>query len=164
MSKKGNILVEPSHESKRGKYGLITTLWNRDIVEVLFKNAKEELLKQGVHKENIFHLEVPGAFELPLSAKRLGKRKDIDAIIALGAIIKGETPHFDMIANSCATGLINVSFGSGKIISISSFSFAVSQRILLEIEAVVVISSICGKDTNSDFTPYSLILVASLLE
>ena len=53
MSKKGNILVEPSHESKRGKYGLITTLWNRDIVEVLFKNAKEELLKQGVHKENI---------------------------------------------------------------------------------------------------------------
>ena len=114
MSKKGNILVEPSHESKKGKYGLITTLWNRDIVEVLFKNAKEELLKQGVHKENIFHLEVPGAFELPLSAKRLGKRKDIDAIIALGAIIKGETPHFDMIANSCATGLINVSLDINK--------------------------------------------------
>ena len=67
-----------------------------------------------MHKENIFHLEVPGAFELPLSAKRLGKRKDIDAIIALGAIIKGETPHFDMIANSCATGLITVSLEINK--------------------------------------------------
>ena len=114
MSKKGNILIEPSDLSKRGKYGLITTQWNKDIVEVLFKNAEKELLKRGVNKENIFHLEVPGAFELPLSAKKMGERKDIDAIIALGAIVKGETPHFDVIANSCATGLINVSLEINK--------------------------------------------------
>ncbi len=114
MSKKGNILIEPSEESKRSKYVLITTQWNKDIVEILFKNAEKELLKKGVHKKNILHLEVPGAFELPLSAKKFGERKDIDAIIALGAIIKGETPHFDMIANSCAAGLINVSLEINK--------------------------------------------------
>src|SRR5207344_3461321 len=66
----------------------------------------EALKKAGAERHQVFH--VPGAFELPLAAKRLAQRGEFDAIIALGAVIRGETPHFDFVAGEAARGLQQV--------------------------------------------------------
>ena len=59
-------------------------------------------------------VRVPGAYELPVVAKKVAARSDIDAVIALGAVIRGATPHFDYVAGQCAAGLSSVALGSGK--------------------------------------------------
>jgi len=113
MSKKGKIIMKPSDASISSRYAIIYTQWNKDIVDILLENTEEALLERNVSANNIHKLEVPGAFELPLAAKKIAKG-NFDAIIALGCIIRGETPHFDFIANSCASGLIKVSLEINK--------------------------------------------------
>ncbi len=104
---KGFEVKEITEKAKQGKYGIVYTSWNVDIVQDLLNETKKELLNQGVHEKNIVIKEVPGAFELPLAAQLLAK-ENVSSVIALGAIIKGDTPHFDFISNSCLNGLQNV--------------------------------------------------------
>tara|TARA_B100000965_G_C19369930_1_gene659854 strand:+ start:296 stop:757 length:462 start_codon:yes stop_codon:yes gene_type:complete len=104
---KGFEVKEITEKAKQGKYGIVYTSWNVDIVQDLLNETKKELLNQGVHEKNIVIKEVPGAFELPLAAQLLAK-ENASSVIALGAIIKGDTPHFDFISNSCLNGLQNV--------------------------------------------------------
>ena len=96
-----------TEKAKRGKYGIVYTSWNADIVQNLLNETKNELLNQGVLEKNIIVKEVPGAFELPLAAQFL-VLEEASAVISLGAIIKGDTPHFDFISNACLDGLQNV--------------------------------------------------------
>ena len=104
---KGFEVKEITEIAKQGKYGIVYTSWNADIVQDLLNETKKELLNQGVHEKNIIVKEVPGAFELPLAAKFL-VLEEASAVISLGAIIKGDTPHFDFISNACLDGLQNV--------------------------------------------------------
>ena len=104
---KGFEVKEITEKAKQGKYGIVYTSWNVDIVQDLLNETKKELLNQGVHEKNIVIKEVPGAFELPLAAQLLAK-ENVSSVIALGAIIKGDTPHFDFISNACLNGLQNV--------------------------------------------------------
>ena len=104
---KGFEVKEITEKAKQGKYGIVYTSWNVDIVQDLLNETKKELLNQGVHEKNIVIKEVPGAFELPLAAQLLAK-ENASSVIALGAIIKGDTPHFDFISNACLNGLQNV--------------------------------------------------------
>ena len=99
--------------SINSKYGLLSTQWNKFVVDVMLENAERELRSKGVTQENIVKIEVPGAYELPLAAKRM-LEQDIDAVIALGAVIKGDTPHFDFVSSSCANGLTRVSLDANK--------------------------------------------------
>lgn len=84
---------------------IVSTRWNDDIVDRLVDGALDVLTDCGVDEDDITHVRVPGAFELPLAVDRLAEGGQYDGIIALGAVIRGETPHFDYVAGECAKGL-----------------------------------------------------------
>ena len=105
---KGLEISNISEKSSQGSYGIVYTSWNADVVQDLLNETKKELLKQGVDEKNIAIKEVPGAFELPLATQFLAEEKEISAVISLGAIIRGDTPHFDFISSACIEGLQNV--------------------------------------------------------
>ena len=105
---KGLEIRNISEKSRQGCYGIVYTSWNADVVQDLLNEAKKELLNQGVDEKNIAIREVPGAFELPLATQFLAEEKEISAVISLGAIIRGDTPHFDFISSACIEGLQNV--------------------------------------------------------
>ncbi len=83
-------------------------MWNQDITSALKEGAIDRLLHLGVKLNNIFLLDVPGAFELPLAASQLFKQKHCDGVIALGCVIKGDTPHFDFVCQGATQGIMSV--------------------------------------------------------
>lgn len=90
------------------KIAIAVGRFNGFLVESLVEGALDALLRHGVQGQNIDVVRVPGAFELPLTAKRLANAGKYDAIVVLGAIIRGSTPHFDIVANESAKGLSHV--------------------------------------------------------
>ncbi len=96
------------------KFALIVSAWNEEITEALYQGARQALLKLGATKSGIIRKDVPGSYELPLGAQRMAKRKDIDAVICLGCVIQGETPHFDYICQAVANGIMRINLDSGK--------------------------------------------------
>lgn len=90
------------------KIGIVISEWNSEITEALLSGTYSTLLDLGAKKENIIVKYTPGSFELPIGAQRLAKRKEIDAVICLGCVIQGETPHFDYICQAVAYGLTEV--------------------------------------------------------
>ena len=102
-----------SEKAKKASYGIVFTAWNADIVQELLHEAKKELTNQGVNENNIVIKEVPGAFELPLAAKVVAEVNNVSCVISIGAIIKGDTPHFDFISQACLDGLQNIAIETG---------------------------------------------------
>ncbi len=88
--------------------GIVVSEWNSEITEALYKGAYETLLKHGVKKNNIFKRYVPGTFELTLGAQFFAEYSDVDAIIALGCVIQGETKHFDYICQGVTKGITDM--------------------------------------------------------
>ena len=78
------------------------------------EGAEDALLRHGVEADDISLYKVPGAFEIPVVAKALAEKSDFDAVICLGAIIRGATPHFDFVAAEASKGIAQVSMSSGK--------------------------------------------------
>ena len=76
---------------------IVVAEWNEEITEALFEGAYSSLLEHGFSKKNILRKNVPGAYELSLGALWMAEKKNIDAVICLGCVIQGETPHFDYI-------------------------------------------------------------------
>jgi 6,7-dimethyl-8-ribityllumazine synthase len=99
----GNLVAEG------GKFCLVASRFNSFIVEQLENGAIDALVRHGVAKENITLVKAPGAFELPMVIQRVAASKKYDAIVALGAVIRGGTPHFDYVAGECVKGLAQVS-------------------------------------------------------
>ena len=95
-------------------FGIIVAEWNSEITESLYTGAVETLLQNGVKKENITRKTVPGSYELTLGAQWLSKVPSIDAVICLGCVIQGETPHFDYICQAVAQGITNVAIKYDK--------------------------------------------------
>ncbi len=92
-------------DASQMKFGIVVARWNEQITGALFDGAYNALIENGVKPENIIKLEVPGSFELTFGAKTLLENTDVDAVIAIGAIIRGETPHFDYISQGVTSGL-----------------------------------------------------------
>jgi 6,7-dimethyl-8-ribityllumazine synthase len=88
--------------------------FNDLITERLLKGAVDGLTRHGVVEDDITVVWAPGSFELPLVAKRMAERDDIDAVIALGAVIRGATGHYDHVAGQCAGGLQRAQLDTGK--------------------------------------------------
>lgn len=109
---KGFDKIEVSDIAKQGTYSIVYTSWNSQIINDLLQETKKELISQGVSDKNIILKEVPGAFELPLAAQKCAENSS--SVIALGAIIKGDTPHFDFISSSCIGGLQDVALKTNK--------------------------------------------------
>ena len=103
--------------AKELKFGIVVSRFNDFITKKLLDGALDALMGHGASEQNIEVVRVPGAFEIPLAAKKLAKKKSIDAVICLGAIIRGATPHFEYIASEAANGVASVSLETGMPIS-----------------------------------------------
>ena len=95
------------------RFALIASRFNDSIVENLVRGAIDALLRHGASEKQIEVIRVPGAFDLPLIARRAAASRRFDAVIALGAVIRGATPHFDLVAGQCAAGLARASEDTG---------------------------------------------------
>lgn len=92
---------------------ILAARFNELIVRSLVDGAVDALKRHGAAETDIHIVRVPGAFELPLAARQLAKSRRYDGITALGAVIRGQTPHFDFVCNECAAGLNRVSLEYG---------------------------------------------------
>lgn len=106
--------VDSNLKLAKKKFAIIVAEWNEDITEALYEAAVTSLIAHGVRKENIRRKNVPGTFELSLGALWMGEEKHIDAVICLGCVIQGETPHFDYICQAVAYGLTEASLKTRK--------------------------------------------------
>tara|TARA_B100001250_G_C19701846_1_gene745135 strand:- start:594 stop:1067 length:474 start_codon:yes stop_codon:yes gene_type:complete len=112
MKAKANLYHLSSDSAKGKKFGIVRSVWNDTITKRLYDGCYTTLIKHGAIKNHIKTLEVPGSFELIYGGKRMAEQSDIDSIIVIGSIIKGETPHFDFISQSVANGIkdLNILF------------------------------------------------------
>jgi 6,7-dimethyl-8-ribityllumazine synthase len=115
----GFTVLEGTPLGNRRSVGVVVSRFNGGVTNLLLRRALDALVDAGVSQEAITVMPVPGAFELPLAAMALAKTRRYACIVALGAIVRGETPHFDYVASECASGLqlagietgVPVSFG-----------------------------------------------------
>ena len=106
-------IVEGSLQYKKGRFAIVVARFNGFIVESLVAGAMDTLLRHGVAASDITVVRVPGAFELPVTVQKLAQTDGYNAIIALGAVIRGATPHFDIVANESAKGLSAIALDHG---------------------------------------------------
>ncbi len=106
--------IEGSHNNATARYVIAVARFNSFIVDHLLEGAIDVLRKHGVMDKDITVIKVPGAFELPLVIQKIVADKEYDAVIALGAVIRGGTPHFEYVAAECVKGLGQVSLASSK--------------------------------------------------
>ncbi len=99
------------------RFALVAARFNDFVVEVLVRGALDALKRHGVAEKQIEIVRVPGAFDIPIIARKLAMSQRYDALIALGAVIRGQTPHFDYVAGECASGIARISLESGVPIS-----------------------------------------------
>ncbi|EPR44772.1 6,7-dimethyl-8-ribityllumazine synthase [Desulfovibrio sp. X2] len=105
--------IEGQLDAKGLSFAIVAARFNDFVVDKLVGGAVDYLVRHGGDKEKITLLRVPGAFEIPLTAKRLAQKGGYDAIICLGAVIRGSTPHFDYVAAECTKGMAHVSLEHG---------------------------------------------------
>ena len=94
---------------KGGKFGIVFSRFNSYIGESLLQGAIDTLVRHGGKQQDITVVRVPGAYELPIAAQRMARSKKYDAIIAIGIVIRGGTPHFEYVAGEATKGLAQVS-------------------------------------------------------
>ena len=104
--------IEGDFVTVAGNYALVVGRFNSFVVESLLEGAIDTLKRHGIKDEQIEIIRAPGAFELPLAVKKLADKGKYDAIIALGAVIRGGTPHFEYVAGECVKGIAQVALDS----------------------------------------------------
>lgn len=102
-------VIEGDFSASTAKFTIVVARFNGFVVEGLLTGAIDALTRHGVSPNNITIVRVPGAFEMPLAVKKVAIKKESDAIITLGAVIRGGTPHFDFVAGECASGIARIS-------------------------------------------------------
>ena len=115
----GYTVLEGTPLGNKRSVGVVVSRFNGGVTNLMLRNALDALIEAGVSPDGITVMPVPGAFELPLAAMALAKTRRYAAIVALGAIVRGDTPHFEFVAAECASGLqlagietgVPVSFG-----------------------------------------------------
>jgi len=109
--------VEGDLNAKGLKFGIVVGRFNGFIGERLLDGAIDAIKRHGGEENNITVVRVPGAFEIPLIAKKLAETGKVDAVICLGAVIRGATPHFDYVASEVSKGIAQVSLDAGLPVS-----------------------------------------------
>jgi 6,7-dimethyl-8-ribityllumazine synthase len=95
------------------RFAIVVSRFNEEITEGLLQGARERLAEASVATENVTVIHVPGAFEIPIAGQRLGESGEYDAIICLGCLIKGETMHFEYIAEAASHGIMQAAAATG---------------------------------------------------
>jgi len=106
-------VIEGDLQARDLRFAIAAARFNDYIVESLIRGAVDTLRRHGVSEKNIELVRVPGAFDLPLIVRRLAASSRYDAVVALGAVIRGATAHFDYVAGECAGGLARAAADSG---------------------------------------------------
>jgi 6,7-dimethyl-8-ribityllumazine synthase len=106
-------VIEGNMIAKGKKFAIIASRFNEFLTKELIAGCTDTLIRHGAEDKDLVITLVPGAFEIPLVAQKLAKSKDFDAVICLGTVIRGATPHFDYIAAEVAKGVAKVSLDAG---------------------------------------------------
>jgi 6,7-dimethyl-8-ribityllumazine synthase len=106
-------VIEGDFAPSQGRFAVVVGRWNAFVVESLVAGAVDTLKRHGVSDDRITIIRAPGAFEIPLVCQKAARSGNYDAIIALGAVIRGGTPHFEYVAGECTKGLAQVMMDSG---------------------------------------------------
>ena len=98
--------------AKHLRFGIVVSEWNDEITEALYQGAQEALMDCGALPENVIRWNVPGSFELTFGCKKMIQTEKVDAIVAIGSVIRGETSHFDFVCSATAQGIkdLNVAY------------------------------------------------------
>ena len=94
--------------AEKMKFGIVVSEWNETITEALSEGAYRTLIEHGAHPENIVKKYVPGSFELTAGGKLMAEHADVDAIICLGCVVQGDTPHFDYVCQGVTQGITSL--------------------------------------------------------
>jgi len=105
--------IEGDFTARTGQFAIIVGRWNSFVVEHLLEGAVDALKRHGVPEANLTVIRAPGAVEIPLVAQKAAQSGKYDAIIALGAVIRGGTPHFEYVSGECCSGLSKVALEFG---------------------------------------------------
>jgi 6,7-dimethyl-8-ribityllumazine synthase len=105
--------VEGDLSARDARFALVVSRFNSFITESLLAGALDALRRHGAEEGHLRVVRVPGAFEMPLVVQRLAASRKYDAVVALGAVIRGGTPHFDYVAGECTKGLAQASMSTG---------------------------------------------------
>ncbi len=106
-------IIEGGRSAKGLRIAVVAARFNHFVVDKLLAGAVETLESAGISAQDLDIVRVPGAFELPLAARKLSQSRNYDAVITLGAVIRGGTPHFDYVAGECARGVSEAARDSG---------------------------------------------------
>jgi len=106
--------IEGIFNAKGKKFALVVSRWNQFVVNKMLEGAIDALKRHEVSDDDITIAYCPGAFEIPLVVKQFAMKKEYDAVIAIGAVIRGSTPHFDYIAAEVTKGIANVMLETNK--------------------------------------------------
>ncbi|MCH8550571.1 MAG: 6,7-dimethyl-8-ribityllumazine synthase [Natronospirillum sp.] len=97
--------LEGDLQPNSARYAIVVARWNAFVVDSLEKGAIEALTRRGIGRDQLTLIRVPGAYEIPLAVQKAAASGHYDAVIALGAVIRGGTPHFDFVAGECVSGM-----------------------------------------------------------
>lgn len=106
-------IIEGDFSAVTARFGIVVARFNGFVVEELLSGAVDALKRHGVNENQITVIRVPGAYEMPIATKKAAESGDFDALITLGAVIRGGTPHFDYVAGECASGLSRIALETG---------------------------------------------------
>lgn len=106
-------VIEGDFKASSAQFALVVARWNSFVVEHLLEGAVDALKRHGISEKQLTIYRTPGAFEIPLVVKKVADQKKFDAIIALGAVIRGGTPHFEYVAGECVKGIGQISLNAG---------------------------------------------------
>ncbi len=107
-------VIKGANKGRGKKIAIVASQFNEFITQRLLTGCLEELARCNVKKSDITVVWVPGAYEIPVVANKLAKRRDVAGIVCLGAIVRGETIHFDLVARETSRGVMDVSLATGK--------------------------------------------------
>lgn len=110
------------------RVALLATRWNVEVIDALLAGARRALKAWGVSEAHVSEFRAPGAYELPLAAQALLHGGRFDAVIALGAVIRGDTPHFEYVAGECARGLMDVQLKFNKPVAFGVLTVNTAQQ------------------------------------
>jgi 6,7-dimethyl-8-ribityllumazine synthase len=113
MAQKEIEKIEPDLDGKGLRIGIVVGRFNREVGEGLLAACSAALTKQGVRASDIRVVTVPGALEVPLALQKMANTGHFDALVALGAVIRGETYHFEVVSNESASGITTVALDTG---------------------------------------------------
>nr|ACG35456.1 6,7-dimethyl-8-ribityllumazine synthase [Zea mays] len=121
LLRRSDVVAAAGHQKLMGslttneglRFGVVVARFNEVVTNLLLQGALETFERYSVKEENITVVSVPGSFEVPITAQKLGKSGKFDAILCIGAVIRGDTTHYDAVANSAASGVLNAGLSAG---------------------------------------------------